>query len=222
MSRLVETLETDIDCVHLHTRLLVRATEWVTRAGDKSLLLRGAQLAEAEQWLVGQTDQKPTTTPAQGQFIAASRWAATRRQRGSVVGGIAVIVILAFVAAVAIYQGHNATIQRNHAQARFREATSQKLISQAKGMLVGTLAGGDARAFQQLLAARAITPTSDPDDGALYSFVVQRVTTHTIVKTPDKNRGVAVSPDGTAWPPRARTTWSGSGTPTPANRSAQP
>ena len=63
-------------------------------------------------------------------------------------------------------------------------------------MLDGTLAGGDARAFQQLLAARAITPTSDPDDGVLYSFVVQRVTTHTIIKTPDKNRGVAVSPDG--------------------------
>ena len=56
--------------------------------GDKSLLLRGAQLAEAEQWLAGQTDQKPTTTPVQGQFIAASRRAATSRQRGSIVGAV--------------------------------------------------------------------------------------------------------------------------------------
>ena len=86
VARLVQILETDIERVHLHTRLLVRATEWQTRGGDKSLLLRGAQLAGAEQWLAGQTDQKPTTTPVQGQFIAASRRAATSRQRGSIVG----------------------------------------------------------------------------------------------------------------------------------------
>ena len=88
VARLVETLETDIERIHLHTRLLVRATEWETRGGDKSLLLRGSQLAEAEQWLAGQTDQKPTTTPVQGQFIAASRRVATRRQRGSIIGAV--------------------------------------------------------------------------------------------------------------------------------------
>ena len=118
VARLVETLRTDIDRVHLHTRLLVRATEWATRGGDKSLLLRGAPLAEAEQWLAGQTDQKPTTTPTQGQFIAASRRAATRRQRGSVVGAVAVITILALVAAIAVFQAHNATVQRNQAHSR--------------------------------------------------------------------------------------------------------
>jgi hypothetical protein len=193
VARLVETLETDIDRVHLHTRLLVRATEWGTRGGDKSLLLRGAQLAEAEGWLAGQTDQKPTTTPAQGQFIAASRRAATRRQRGSIVGAVAVIVILALVAAVAVYQGHNATLQRNQAQERFREATGRRLVSEGKGMLDGALAGGDARAFQELLAARSLTPT--PDDGALYSAVVKRFSTRTIIETPDNNNGVTFSPD---------------------------
>src|SRR6202158_4170783 len=122
MARLVDILRTDIDRVHLHTRLLVRATEWGTRL-DKSLLLRGGQLAEAEQWLAGQTDQKPTTTSAQVQFINARRPGANRTQRSTIVGGVVIIVILALVAAVAVYQGHNATIQRNQAQARFRQAT---------------------------------------------------------------------------------------------------
>jgi TIR domain len=51
VARLGDVLETDIERVHLHPRLLVRATQWETRGGDKSLLLRGAQLAEAERWL---------------------------------------------------------------------------------------------------------------------------------------------------------------------------
>ena len=194
VARLVDVLETDIERVHLHTRLLVRATEWETRGDDKSLLLRGAQLAEAERWLAGQTDQKPTTTPAQGRFIAASRTAATRRQRGSIGGAVAVIVILAVVAAVAVFQWHNATVQRNQATMRFRQATSVRLVSSAQGMLAGTFPGGDARAFQQLLASRSLTQT--PDDGALYGAVVKRVTTRTIITTPDPDYGVAFSPDG--------------------------
>jgi hypothetical protein len=192
--RLVDTLRTDIDRVHLHTRLLVRATEWSTRGGDKSLLLRGMQLTEAERWLAGQTDQKPTTMPVQGQFIEASRRAATSRQRSSIAGAGIVMVILAMVAAVAIFQWHNATIQRNQAQARFREATGLRLVNEAEGMLADTVARGDTPAFEQLLAARSLTPT--PDDGALYSFVVKRSTTRTIIPTPETNSSVVYRPDG--------------------------
>ena len=194
VARLVEILETDIERIHLHTRLLVRATEWETRGGDKSLLLRGAQLAEAEQWLAGQTDQKPTTTPAQGQFIAASRRAASRRQRGSVTGAAAVILVMAVVTTVAVFQWHNATVQRNQAQANFRQATSVRLVSDAQGMLAGTQLGGDARAFAQLLASRPLTQT--PDNGALYSAVVKRVTTDKIIPTPDRNTAAFFSPEG--------------------------
>jgi hypothetical protein len=194
VERLVEILETDIERVHLHTRLLVRGTEWDNRGSDKSLLLRGSQLAEAERWLAGQTDQKPTTTPVQGRYIDASRRAATGRQRGSIGAAVVIIVIMSVIAAVAVFQWHNATLQRNQAQARFREATSLRLVSEAKGMLAGTLVGGDSRAFQQLLAARSLTQT--PGDGALYNAVVKRVTTRTMLETPDMNFRVVFSPDG--------------------------
>ena len=101
---------------------------------------------------------------------------------------------MAVIATVAVFQWHNATVQRNQAQARFRQATSLRLVSEARGMLARARPGGDARALEQLLAARPLTAT--PDDGPLYSAVVQRVTTDKIIETPDQNRGVAFSPDG--------------------------
>jgi WD40 repeat protein len=193
IARLVDTLQTDIDRVHLHTRLLVRATEWGTRSGEKSLLLRGAQLAEAEQWLAGQTDQKPTTTPAQGQFIAASRRAATRRQRGSIVGGVGVIVILAMVAAVAVYQWHNSTIQRNQAQARFREAVAERVASDGSAILAGQRPGSDVQGLEEVIAAQRINPRYD---GELFDAQVARFNTAKLVDTGRALRFIAVSPDG--------------------------
>ena len=66
---------------------------------------------------------------------------------------IAVIAVVAAVVAV-ILPGHHS------ARTNLRAATAQKLIAQAQGMLAGTQPGGDARAFQQILAARTLN--TDP------------------------------------------------------------
>ena len=66
----------------------------------------------------------------------------------------AVIVILAVIATAAVVGFVQASAERNRAQANLRTATAQKLNAQAQGMLAGTAPGGDARAFQQILAAR--------------------------------------------------------------------
>ena len=61
-------------------------------------------------------------------------------------------------------------------------------------MLAGNLPGGDVRAFLQILAARTLTPT--PNDGALYSAVVQRTQTNKIINDcPAQVNSVAFSPD---------------------------
>ena len=65
-------------------------------------------------------------------------------------------------------------------------------------MLAGTAPGGDARAFQQILAARTLTT---PDDAvlynALYNAVVQRASTLKIITGhTDAVDSVAFSPDG--------------------------
>ena len=49
---LIEALDTDLEWVREHTRLLVRAVGWARYATrEDSLLLRGADLAHAERWL---------------------------------------------------------------------------------------------------------------------------------------------------------------------------
>jgi hypothetical protein len=45
---LVDALDTDLERARFHTRLLVRAGEWAERARDKSGLLRGTDLRDAE------------------------------------------------------------------------------------------------------------------------------------------------------------------------------
>jgi hypothetical protein len=74
LRELLETLDTDLDWVKAHTRLLVRAREWTDGSSDRSRLLRGKDLRTAEAWL-GQGDAHEQTPPTSGQraFIAASR-----------------------------------------------------------------------------------------------------------------------------------------------------
>ena len=87
-------------------------------------------------------------------------------------------------------EAHAAALRRH-----LRTATAQKLIAQAQGMLGGTQPGGDARAFQQILAARNLTTT--PDEGLLYSAVVQRASTLKIITDyTGPVYSVAFSPDG--------------------------
>ena len=112
----------------------------------------------------------------------------------------AVVAVIALVGAVVavIAFGQATTAEQQAETSRHqvvRAATAQKLIAQAQGMLAGTQPGGDARAFQQILAARALTTT--PDDGPLYSAVVQRASTLKIITGhTDAVTSVAFSPDG--------------------------
>ncbi|MGH3854903.1 MAG: toll/interleukin-1 receptor domain-containing protein [Pseudonocardiaceae bacterium] len=118
VDRLVEILDTDLDRVHSHTRLLTQARAWETRDHDRSLLLRGAELKEAETWLADQTGRKPAATPTQAQLVLASRRATTRRQRGIGVTGVAVAVVLAVLTTFAFIQRQTAIHERGVAISR--------------------------------------------------------------------------------------------------------
>jgi hypothetical protein len=69
---LVNALQTDIDYVRHHTRILVRAREWDIRGRDDSFLLRGTDADEAELWLTVAHDKKPAMLPLQQAYIEAS------------------------------------------------------------------------------------------------------------------------------------------------------
>ena len=113
----------------------------------------------------------------------------------AVLAATAVVAVIALIGGItAVISFAQASTARNEAQGRFREATGLRLVAEAQGVLAGARPGGDARAFDELLASRSLTPT--PDDGALFSAVVKRVTTRTIIATLARNLGVAFSPDG--------------------------
>jgi WD40 repeat protein len=125
---LVDALDTDLEWVHDHTRLLVRAKEWEDRDEEGSLLLRGSDLDAAERFLAGAADREPPPTPLQTRFVVEGRRAATGRQRrviSSITAALLVTVLLAIFALV----------QRQHAVNDARVALSREYAVEATQQL---------------------------------------------------------------------------------------
>ncbi|QFS91108.1 translocation protein TolB [Mycobacterium sp. THAF192] len=130
---------------------------------------------------------------AQERQATAEAHSATLRKRSRILR--AVLAATAIVAVLAVLGGLVAIRARTQAQDRFLQATSQRLTSQAQAMLADTSPGSDTRAFQQLLAARHLTPTPT-NDSALYSATINKLTTTKIIEIPDYVTSVGFSPDG--------------------------
>ena len=73
LADLVAALNTNLDRVKTHTRLLVKAVDWEKKLRDESLLLRGRELADAETWLANSEAPGPDPTGLQREYINASR-----------------------------------------------------------------------------------------------------------------------------------------------------
>jgi WD40 repeat protein len=134
LDEVVTALDTDLDRVKAHTHLLVRATDWRRGDEDRSLLLRGRELNEAEA-LLADVAGEPQPTQLQTRFVLTSRKAAGRRQRGA----IAVVTVLLLVAAslgvVALVQRNSAVQNERLALERAAESRSRELASASVGQL---------------------------------------------------------------------------------------
>jgi WD40 repeat protein len=94
LAALVKALDTDLARVQSHTRLLARAKEWEREAKDKSFLLRGKDLRDAELWIAKSGGGDPQPTGLHSQYILLSRRTATRLQR-IIIGVVTVASIIA-------------------------------------------------------------------------------------------------------------------------------
>ena len=123
--RIVQALETDPAWAAIHSRLLVRADEWLSNDRERSFCLRGRDLAGAESWLTQADDHKdPQPTAVQLEYVIESRRQATRVQRlrtGLLATGLIVATLLA------VY----AVVQKGHAEDRARVARSRELAANA-------------------------------------------------------------------------------------------
>ncbi len=196
MDILVEALNTDIEAVHLHTHLLTLSQRWAERGNDRSLLLRGRELEEAERWL----DEQSSTThlsvlPQQQRLVRESRRAAVRRQRGSVTAALSIAFVMVILAALTGLEWRTAVNQRHQADEQRDKASSLYVAQNAQSELAT-----DPQ-LSLLLALRAYDydPT-DEAEAAVRSAVSQSSLAGTLPEPGASDLVVdsewAVSPDG--------------------------
>jgi len=189
--RLTQALDTDLDWVKEHARLLVRAGEWADGGSDRSELLRGADLRGAEAWLAD-GDTHPATPPTSGQrqLIAASRRAAdraTRLQRAVLAVGLVIALALA---SFALIQSHQANLERNQAIKERNQAIDNQTGAEAL-----QLSSSNASLAAQLnLAAYHMEPTSEIASRLIDTENTPLFTSVTAGNQPVES--VAFSPDG--------------------------
>ncbi len=99
-TQLIDALNTDFEYVRAQTRLLVRAREWEEKDRNRSFLLRGDELGDAESVLAQSGGKEPKPTELQTNYIITSRRHANSRQRSllaSVTAALGVTVVLAAI-----------------------------------------------------------------------------------------------------------------------------
>jgi hypothetical protein len=139
--RLLEALDTDMEWVHFHTRLLSGAKEWEKGGRDPSFLLRGKTLEEAERWQAEEAEEVPKLTSLQKEYILASRQAETdlhrrqtKLQRTLLGAGAFVLMVVMVLGAISILQWGVARSNEKKAQASAEEAQAmaQEARTQAR------------------------------------------------------------------------------------------
>jgi WD40 repeat protein len=150
VDRLVAAIDTDLEWERQHTRLTVKALEWDAAGRDRSFLVRGSELAAAEQWLAAGADKDPGPSALEQEYLLAARAAASHRQR-------LLVGISAAVAAVSVALLVFALISRS-------EAISAGLVAKARALAAESetqLAVDPERSILLARAAVLTSPTSD-------------------------------------------------------------
>ena len=198
--RLVAALDTDLAYVHAHTRWLVKALEWDAKGRDKSLLLRGSELASAEAWLAGVGDEAdPAPTSLQREYLLAGRTASARRQRVLVGASLTGLVLALILAGFALISRNEAQTARDEAVVARNEAVFAKANAQSRALAAQSANQLNVDNERSLLLAMEAVRTQETPEAA---YALRRA----IDLSPIRGRlpqvgqsfpQVAYSPDGT-------------------------
>jgi len=135
INKLLTSIHTDFDWVEVQRRLQVRALEWERNHKEKSFLLRGKDLGDAESQLVTNSSKEPYPTNLQREYIFESRKATDNQRRVVTSISIAGIVALAALAVFGFYQAGQSANNAATAQANFIAAETARVDSQNKQVL---------------------------------------------------------------------------------------
>lgn len=159
---LLKALNTDLDYVRTHTRLLVRSLEWQHKGQNSSYLLRGTDLEEAQQWLTQGIDKDPSPTASHAAYINASldAKAATLKARQRAKWIVVLTTVLANLAIVAggLFFLHS----------RMIEIALIEVEESAIDTLRGAIQGIDGDEFAALAKVDLPPEQDEPFDNPLY------------------------------------------------------
>lgn len=111
-------IDTDLEWVQEHTRLLRKAGEWNEFGGSSSYALRGEDLVHFEAWLTEAGEKEPKPTQLQTEFVLASRRATTRKQRLIFTAAAIAIIVIAISSVWALFADREKQRQAEIAEAR--------------------------------------------------------------------------------------------------------
>jgi hypothetical protein len=161
MQKLLDALSTDPDYLRRHTRLLVRAREWVQHERHNSYLLKGAELGEYQNWLQESQIRQPKPTELHLEYVLASQQYRARNQMRFALTIIVAVIIFAVMVAVALLQSQRlretASLSTIAAQEQLSTSQAQQVTSQAQETQIAAQATSIAniRADSQNLITQA-------------------------------------------------------------------
>jgi len=194
---LCAAMDTDLEWVKSHTRVQVRALEWDKHGRENSFVLRGSDLANAEQFMSQATGKSPELTALQREYVLASRKDATRRQRLTLTGVTIALILSISLAIVAFIQRQIAQSERDRANLNAKMSFTRELASAA----IINLNVDPERSLLLALQAVEITkganqPTQPEVEDALRRAVQTSRIRLTIPAHSSPIFGVSFSPDG--------------------------
>ena len=158
---LIDALDTDLDYVKEHTRLLTRAVEWDQNNRTRGLALSKQELQVAEGWLTQGLSTEPKPTDLHGEYLAFSRTAVDRLQRLVISSIMVVFVLMTGLSVFSLIKSKQAEKAQERA-----EKTAQ--ISQSQALAAFALAEMETDPeLSLLLATESVKTMYDVNDPVL-------------------------------------------------------
>lgn len=177
---LITALDTDLDHVKYHTKLLARSLEWDKRDRDPSFLLQGSLLSEAEMWLTTSQGKSPLPTQLQSEYVVTSSQKRSQRQRITIIGATVGFVIACGLAITAFAQYQVAERER-----RFVEELQTATLSetaratfathdQLRGLLASTKANIHLAELEWITSDNPIHQSTEDNLRYLFQLITEQ------------------------------------------------
>jgi WD40 repeat protein len=128
---LTSAIDTDLEHVKAHTRLLQRAMEWMNKNHNASFLLRGVDLQDGEKWLSESAAKQPRPTESQSKYLFESRKAENSRQRTLLMSVFGALIVSVILMVFAVYQTIQARENAARADLNAEFALARQLAAQS-------------------------------------------------------------------------------------------